>query len=186
MSAGRPFPEIAWSPSGCPEDQAELEQILVNAFLENIPDSVYFKDRESRFVAVSHSKAERHGEADPERLVGKSDADLYPPSHARKTRQDEEAIMATGIPKVGQVERLTLPDGGARWSRTTKLALRDETGRIVGTFGISEDVTAARRPVSGGRAADPPNRRRLRRQARKDGVGRRPGHLGADHKIAAA
>lgn len=127
-----------------PGDQAALEAVLIDAFLENIPDSVYFKDTDSKFIAVCKAKAVRHGCSHPEELVGKTDIDIYAPAHAQKARQDEEKIMATGRAMVSEVEKIVLPDGEVRWARTTKLPLRDEEGRIVGTFGLSQDVTAAR------------------------------------------
>jgi PAS domain S-box-containing protein len=118
-----------------------LDRVLVRAFLEGVPDLVYFKDRESRFLAVSRSKARRHG-AEPHELVGKTDADLFAHAHAQWARVDEENILSTGTPVVGKTEKITWPDGRETWARTTKLPLRDAAGEIIGTFGISEDVTA--------------------------------------------
>jgi PAS domain S-box-containing protein len=127
-----------------PEADLRRKRTLVNAFLENVPDAVYFKDRQFRFIAVSKSKAARHGFANPADLVGKSDADLFAGAHVANAREDEAAIMATGVPLLGKVEKLNWTDGHVTWARTTKLPLRDEAGRIVGTFGISEDITAAK------------------------------------------
>ena len=79
-----------------------------NAFLENIPDGVYFKDKNSRFIAVSKSKAIRHGFPRAQDLVGKTDADFFSEVHARKAKEDEEAIMRTGQPILGKVEKLDL------------------------------------------------------------------------------
>src|SRR5262245_18416689 len=81
-----------------------LDRTLVKAFLENVPDIVYFKDRESRFIAVSRSKAKRH-ELEPADLLGKTDADFFSEQHAQQARADEEKIMATGTPVLGKLER---------------------------------------------------------------------------------
>ena len=78
----------------------DLEQALVTAFLEHAPDIVYFKDRESRFLAVSHSKARRH-DLKPRELIGRTDADFFSERHAREARKDDERIMATGTPVLG-------------------------------------------------------------------------------------
>jgi PAS domain S-box-containing protein len=137
MSSPGPF-----APGGEHFASPLLDRALVTAFLENVPDLVYFKDRESRFIAVSSSKAQRHG-LEPADLVGKSDADFFSEHHAQWARADEESIINTGEPILGKLERITWPDGRQSWSLSSKLPLRDETGEIIGTFGTSEDVTEA-------------------------------------------
>ncbi len=119
-----------------------LDRALVAAFLEHVPDIVYFKDADSRFVAVSRSKARRH-DLEPADLVGRSDADLFAAEHARWARADEEGIMATGTPVIGKLERTQFIDGREGWTEVSKFPLRDETGATVGTFGLSTDVTEA-------------------------------------------
>ena len=121
----------------------DLNQTLISAFLEHIPFSVYFKDRDSRFIATSATHARRHGLTRAQ-MIGKTDADLHGPEHAARTRADEERIMATGEPILRKLERRTLPDGSVCWNTTTKLPLRDDSGTIIGTFGLSKDVTAER------------------------------------------
>jgi PAS domain S-box-containing protein len=119
-----------------------LERVLMKAFLENIPDIVFFKDRESRFIAVSRTKAKRHG-AEPADIVGKSDADYFSAQHAEWARADEERIMATGQPIIGKLERTQFIDGREGWTEVTKLPLHDESGAVIGTFGLGTDVTEA-------------------------------------------
>ncbi|MDP3071590.1 MAG: PAS domain-containing protein [Opitutaceae bacterium] len=131
-----PFPNLTEAPA------AQLESHLVTAFLEQVPDLVYFKDRDCRFIAVSHSKARRHN-LTPEEMIGLSDANFFSPAHALEARQAEEAIMANGTPIVGQTDRITWSDGREGWVVTTKLPLRDDTGTIIGTIGITKDVTAS-------------------------------------------
>ncbi len=117
-----------------------LDHALVNAFLENVPDSVYFKDCESRFIAVSRSKAARH-QLQPPDLIGKSDRDFFSEAYAQWARVDEEHIINTGESIIGKLERITWPDGRETWAHTTKMPLRAERGEIIGTFGLSRDVT---------------------------------------------
>lgn len=119
-----------------------LDRTLVQAFLECVPDSVYFKDRASRFIAVSSSKARRHERQDPAELVGLTDADLFSAEHARAARADEETIMDTGAPLIGKMEKTVWSGGQTTWTEVSKLPLHDEAGRIIGTFGVSRDVTA--------------------------------------------
>lgn len=118
------------------------DHILMAALLENIPDLVYFKDRESRFLAVSWSKALRHG-LRPEDMVGRSDDDFFSEKHAQYTRADEQRIIESGESVVEKLERVIWPDGHISWSESHKMPLRDETGETIGTFGVSRDVTDA-------------------------------------------
>lgn len=119
---------------------AQLDRVIANAFLGSLPDLLYFKDRESRFVAVSKSKAARHGLL-PADLVGKSDADFFSEKHAARARTDEAGVIATGIPILGKTEQITWPDGRIGWVESSKLPLRDDEGEIIGTFGLSRDIT---------------------------------------------
>jgi two-component system cell cycle sensor histidine kinase/response regulator CckA len=117
------------------------EQYLLRLMMENLPDRVYFKDLQSAFLAVSRSLSERVG-LPPEQLKGKSDFDLFAPEHARKAFDDEQRIILTGQPLLNVEERENWPDGSVTWAATTKLPLRDHAGKIIGTFGISRDITA--------------------------------------------
>ena len=127
------------------EQALDLERNLLNALLDTIPDSLYFKDRESRFLRISRAQAGRFGLAHPEDAIGKSDADIFTEEHARQAMADERRIMETGQPMVAHVERLTWPDRDDTWVSSTKMPLRDNEGRIVGTFGISRDITELKR-----------------------------------------
>ncbi len=123
---------------------AGVERDLVTAFLENIPDYVYFKDRESRFIAVSTSMMKLLGAQKPEELLGKSDSDFFTEAHAGPALADEKKIMATGQGIHDFVEKEVWPDGHVTWVRTSKMPLRNAQGEIIGTFGISQDITAAK------------------------------------------
>jgi two-component system, sensor histidine kinase and response regulator len=119
----------------------ERERYLLHALLDNIPDSIYFKDRDSRFVRISRGMAEKFKLPDTQSAIGKTDADIFSAEHAIQARGDELTIMQTGVPIVAQIERETWPDSPDTWCSTTKLPLRDANGEIVGTFGISRDIT---------------------------------------------
>ncbi|MBI2497791.1 MAG: response regulator, partial [Opitutae bacterium] len=120
-----------------------LDRVLVTAFLDNVPDCVYFKDRASRFIAVSQSKAAKHGHTTAE-MIGKTDFDTFSEPHARPAYEDEQRIIRTGQPMLGQLEKETYPDGSVTWCLTSKMPLRNEQGEIIGTFGISKDVTRSK------------------------------------------
>ncbi len=119
------------------EQQLEFERTLFRSFMDVIPATVYFKDRDGRFVVVNRHYASQMGMAE-EDLIGKTDADLFPPEQARKKRQDEEQVMERGRP-------LRLEEqSGERWVYSAKAPRYDEAGAIVGTFGVSWDITAER------------------------------------------
>ncbi|MEO6996290.1 MAG: PAS domain-containing protein [Lacunisphaera sp.] len=118
-----------------------LDRALVTAFLANIPDCVYFKDRASRFLALSSSLADKHGQHGIADIIGKTDFDFFSKDHAQPAFDDEQAIIQTGKPLIGKLEKETWADGRVRWVLTNKLPLRNEKGEIIGTFGISKDIT---------------------------------------------
>jgi PAS domain S-box-containing protein len=120
------------------------EQYLMGALLDSTPDHIYFKDAESRFIRVSRSQSERFGLADPAHVVGKTDFDFFTKEHARPAYEDEQRIIHTGEPVLGLEEKETWPDGSVSWVSTSKMPLRDETGKIIGTFGISSDITSSK------------------------------------------
>jgi PAS domain S-box-containing protein len=107
--------------------------------LDNMPDQIYFKDAQSRFIRNSRSQAKALGLSDPAEAVGKSDFDFFP--HAQLSYEKEQEIIRSGKPLVDEEERVVWPDGQETWVSTTKVPLPDQTGQIIGTFGISRDIT---------------------------------------------
>jgi PAS domain S-box-containing protein len=118
----------------------DYETYLLQTLLENVPDKIYFKDQESHFIRVSKAVAEQF-KLSPEEVIGRWDFDFFDEAHARRAFEDEQAVLRTGQPIVSKVEKEEWPDGSATWALTTKLPLRDSDGNIIGTFGISRDVT---------------------------------------------
>ena len=102
---------------------------LLEVLMDNIPDSIYFKDRASQFVMINRDQAKKFGLADPHLATGKSDADFFKPTHAQQALADEQRVMQTGQPLVGIEEKETWPDGRETWVSTTKMPLRDRAER---------------------------------------------------------
>jgi PAS domain S-box-containing protein len=121
-----------------------LDRALVTAFLANVPDFVHFKDREGRFIAVSQSKLRRNGLKHEDEIVGKTDFDFFSEKDARKAKEDEDEVMRTGVPMVDKLEHVKWADGRETWSLINKMPLHDDEGAIIGTFGITKDVTASK------------------------------------------
>jgi PAS domain S-box-containing protein len=127
------------------EEEAAFERYLLHSLLDTIPDSVYFKNERSRFIRVSRAMAERHGLGDPNSVIGKTDFDIFTEEHARPAFEDEQEIMRSGQAVVGKEEKETWAGREDQWVLTTKMPLRDSGGKVVGTFGISRDITKRKR-----------------------------------------
>jgi sigma-B regulation protein RsbU (phosphoserine phosphatase) len=124
------------------QDAPRRDQHLLEILMSKMPDAIYFKDAESRFLRISRGHARRFGLDDPALAIGKTDADFFIGKHAQEARDNELQVMKTGMPLVGIEEMETWPDGTVSWVSTTKMPLRDPAGRVVGTFGISRDITS--------------------------------------------
>ena len=117
------------------------ERSITRALLDNIPDHVYCKDRASRFLIVSRALATKFGLSDPAQAIGKTDFDFFSEEHARQAFEDEQRIITTGQPLLDLMEKETWEDGQVTWGLTTKTPLRNELGEIIGTCGITKDIT---------------------------------------------
>src|SRR5262249_31449439 len=130
---------------------------------------IYFKDSHSRFIRVNKTLAEKFGSSDPACALGKTDFDFFTEEHARQAYEDEQEIMRTGRPVVAKEEKETWPDGRMTWVSTTKVPLRDPDGRIIGTFGISRDISERRQAEEALRASEELLRQTAERLARCEG-----------------
>lgn len=117
------------------------EEHLSSALMDAITDHIYFKDRESRFLKINKAMADWFGLADPSEAIGKTDFTFFSAEHAEKAYRDEQHIIQTGESLINIEEQETWPDNHATWVSTTKVPLRNTNGEIIGTFGISRDIT---------------------------------------------
>lgn len=127
-----------------PPTPESLDSAILLVLMATIPDKIYFKDLQSRFVRNNPAHARSLGASSPQFVIGKSDADFFSRAHAERALTDEQTIIQTGQPVIGKIERLTLLDGSIAWASTTKMPWRDSAGKIIGTFGLSRDITATK------------------------------------------
>ena len=121
-----------------------LDSSILRVLMETSADRIYFKDLQSRFVRNNATHARSLGAASPEDCVGKSDRDFFSPEHAARAFADEQAIILTGRPIIAKIERLTMRDGKQGWASTTKMPWLDSSGKMIGTFGLTRDITATK------------------------------------------
>ena len=122
---------------------AELarEKSIVDTFLANVPDSIYFKDRDSRIIRANKAHARRMGLKSPFEEVGKTDFDFFPEESARWKYAQEQEVLRSGVPVINLEEEDLSRDGRTVWQLTTTMPLRDEHEEVIGVFGISRDIT---------------------------------------------
>ncbi|MGO8765253.1 MAG: ATP-binding protein [Limisphaerales bacterium] len=124
------------------EAEWNYERDLLHSLMDKSDDIIYFKDCESRFICCSNAHAKIFNVQDAREVIGKCDSDFFTSEHAREALEDEQAIIRTGKAIVGKMEKETWPDGHVTWALTSKWPLRNGAGEIIGTFGISKDITA--------------------------------------------
>jgi len=122
-------------------ENEKRQNALLDALLNSLPDYIYFKDEQSRFLKISKSLISLFGAKTVDDVIGKSDFDYHTPENAQKYFDDELKIMQTRKGIVNQLQREILPDGSVIWNSITKLPLLTNQGECIGTFGISKNVT---------------------------------------------
>jgi len=126
------------------EEALEQEQYFLRALMDTSPDHIYFKDRESRFLRASKSQCEQFGCGDLSEMIGRTDFDFFTIEHAQQAYDDEQTIVGTGQTVIKE-EKETWSDRPDSWVYSIKMPLRDKKGNIVGTFGISRDISELRK-----------------------------------------
>lgn len=121
--------------------EVEKERELLRALMENIPDLIYFKDREFRFTRVNQAFVQTVQAKDAAECIGKSYADYFDSPDAPQRWLEEEEIVRSGQPQIDRVERLLRPHGDLRWMSTTKVPMLGRGGNVSGIAGISRDIT---------------------------------------------
>ncbi len=113
---------------------------LIQQLIDNIPDNIFVKDINSKFMLANNWVAKITGEKSPKTLIGKTDFDFFPKKIAQKYYNDELKIIQTGKPLLNELEKVPV-NGRIRWYLTTKVPFYDKHGNIAGIVGVGRDVT---------------------------------------------
>lgn len=122
------------------EQDLEELSILIKALMEHIPDSIFFKDVDGRWLRVSRNVLNLVGASSMEEVRGKTDFDFYSQKFAAKTRADDLEVIKSGQPLIGDIEHRELENGTTHWTIVTKVPLRDKNGAIIGIAGIAREI----------------------------------------------
>ena len=123
------------------EDSLEAERQLLRTLVDLLPDCVYVKDTESRFLMSNPAHRRVLGAGSLNEILGRTDFDFFPLEFASRYREDEVSLFESGQPLINREEPVRFADGSHRWVLTTKVPLMDGKGGISGLVGISRDIT---------------------------------------------
>ena len=143
----QPMPDGGWVATH--EDITELkakraaanELISLQTLIDWVPDYLWVKDLDSRFVVINKALATDGGRANPGEMIGLSDFDFHAPELARNFRAMEQEIMRNGQPMIDEEEFVVDASGARKWLSSTKVPLRNEQHEIFGLVGIARDIT---------------------------------------------
>jgi diguanylate cyclase (GGDEF)-like protein/PAS domain S-box-containing protein len=124
------------------ETALAAERDLLQVLMDNVPDTIYFKDTSSRFTRINRAQVHVLGVETPEQAIGKTDLDFFQtPDLAQSFYEEEQRMIETGEPVINRIEFNPTPDGKPRWFSATKVPIMDDAGNVIGIVGISHDIT---------------------------------------------
>ncbi|MGO9412132.1 MAG: PAS domain-containing protein, partial [Spirochaetia bacterium] len=126
------------------EERLQRERNRLLTLINNLPDHIYLRDRDDRFILANRAVAEFMGAAIPDALVGKKDSDFYPPEVAAQFAADDRVVLEEGKTIINEECCNRSASGALRWVMTTKVPIIDEAGRVIGLVGIGRDFTESR------------------------------------------
>jgi diguanylate cyclase (GGDEF)-like protein/PAS domain S-box-containing protein len=146
-----PMPDGGWVSTH--EDITELiatrhmvdERISLQTLIDWVPDYLWVKDTESRFIVANRALAADSGRENTRDMIGLTDFDLHAPELAGKFRSDELNVLKTGQPIIDEEEFVVDPSGAGKWLSSTKVPLRNERNEVLGLVGIAHDITGRKR-----------------------------------------
>jgi two-component system sensor histidine kinase/response regulator len=127
------------------EETLARERNLLRALMDNLPDHIFVKDTDSRFVTANTATLRSLGAATWEEVAGKTDFDFLRRELAEQFFRDEQEVCRSGQPLMNREELLIDPLGQEKWLLTTKVPLRDGTGAVIGLVGMSHDISGRKK-----------------------------------------
>ena len=147
------------------EDEMYQSKQMLQSILDNIPQRVFWKDRNSTFLGCNRAFAIDTGLEDPAEIVGKNDLEFAWKDRAETYRADDRMVMEQEAPKLNFEEQQSRSDGSSPWLRTNKMPMRDRSGKVIGVIGTYEDITERKRAEIALRTSEQRYRRFLERNA---------------------
>ena len=124
------------------EEKLQDTRQMLQHIIDTVPNFVFWKDRDSRFLGCNEALARLAGLQRPEEIIGKYDHELSWSKYANQYRRDDAEVISSGTAKLNIVEPMRRRDGSAGWLETSKVPLRDTQGQIIGVLGVFQDITA--------------------------------------------
>lgn len=121
------------------------ERNLLRTLIDSLPDRIYAKDTEGRFILKNEADARQMGAASTHEIIGKTDFDYYSAELAAQYHADDQAVIQSGQPLINREEPSLDAAGNPGWILTTKVPLRDEQGKAIGLVGIGRDISERKR-----------------------------------------
>jgi PAS domain S-box-containing protein len=125
----------------CAQETLSAERQILRALIDNVPDYMYVKDTDCRFLLANMSVARQMGAREPKELLGKTDFDFYPRDLATVFFEDEQKVIRTGHAEINREESGMDPQGSLSHVLTTQVPLRGKKGEVIGLVGIGHDIT---------------------------------------------
>lgn len=129
---------------GTAQDALKRSQMMLQSILDNAPISIFWKDKQGRYLGVNKRMLDDIGLQDARQMIGKDDYDFFPAEQAAHFRSDDEEVMIRTKPKLNIEEPIRLKDGSDAWLMTSKVPLMGLEGEVTGVLGTYTDVTPLR------------------------------------------
>jgi len=136
------------------QEEIHRSRQKLQLILDNIPQRVFWKDRDFRFLGCNKPFAGDAGLSHPREIIGKDDFDMPWSAAAHSYCEDDRRVMDTGMPQLRFEEPRPKPDGTISWLRTSKVPLHDREGRVIGMLGVYEDITEQKQAEQALRASE--------------------------------
>ena len=129
-------------------EERQRSQKMLQLVMDLIPQSIWWKDRDSRFLGCNRNFAQMAGVETPDDLVGRTDYDIWRKEEADFSRSVDARVMAQNQAEYRLIQATSQRDGAVIWLKTNKIPLHDEAGCVIGTLGTAEDITEQKQAES--------------------------------------